>query len=229
MPSVGESTTAVAKSPAAVRSRSWRSSCSPMAVTAASRSAGPAGDRPAAPSAARIRMPSVAAAASAGAPKPSLATARAIARSSAKSGESGSSIRMRRAGDGQVGHQGGRVEHQQRREQHLEPGRAGDREQVGGGLVDPLERLGDAQLSLPPANRSNIGGGRRSRPEPGAGIVGPPFALADEEHKVPELLHLCVGPGDGVVEPLEPDEDVDIRLRHRARLPNHRSDRVIRF
>jgi hypothetical protein len=107
---------------------------------------------------------------------------------------------------------------------NVETGRARDREKVGHGLVNPFESLGRAQFSLPATNRSNIGGGRRLRPDAGAGVIGPPFAFADEEHETTEILRRCVRPGDGVIEPLEPDKDVDIRLRHRARLPNHRDD-----
>ena len=118
---------------------------------------------------------------------------------------------------------------EQRRHVDVQAGRAGDRQQVGRRLVNPFESLGGAYLSLAAADRSNIGGGRRFRPDPGAGVIGPAFALTDEENEAPEILHRCVRSGDGVVEPLEPDKDVDIRLRHRARLPNHRDDRATAF
>ena len=47
------------------------------------------------------------------------------------------------------------------------------------------------------------------------------LALADEEHQRPEILGTCPWPGESVIKALEPDEDVGILLRHRARLPNH--------
>jgi drug/metabolite transporter (DMT)-like permease len=147
----------------------------------------------------------------------------------AEGGRGGIEYADGRAGHRKLGEQRGRLEDQQRGEVHVEAGRAGDREHVRCGLVDPFERLGNAELSLTAAGRSNIGGGRRLRPEPGAGVIGPSFTLADEEHETAETLCHCVRPGDGVIETLEPDKDVDIRLRHRARLPNHGDDGVTAF
>jgi hypothetical protein len=75
---------------------------------------------------------------------------------------------------------------------------------------------------LPAADRSNIGRRRGIRTQPGAGVERPPFALPDEKHESPDVLRYSGVAGHGIVEAFEPDEDVDIWLRHRARLPNSR-------
>ena len=67
---------------------------------------------------------------------------------------------------------------------HLETRRGGRRGQLGRGLLDPLEGLGDAELALPRANRADVGAGdpaARSPPRPR--VVRPARTLGDEEHE----------------------------------------------
>jgi len=46
--------------------------------------------------------------------------------------------------------------------------------------------------------------------------------LPDEKHKLSDVLRNSGVAGYGIVKAFEPDEDVDIWLCHRARLPNRR-------
>ena len=142
---------------------------SALGSATASRSAGPAGLGAASRSAADRRRPRRRLAGAAGAAKPSCATARGAARSAAKPATPGRAARIAAPGSGRSGTRAARLEHQQRREQHVQAGRAGHREQVRGGLVHPLEGLGHAQLSLPGADGSNVGGGRCVARRAGAG------------------------------------------------------------
>ncbi|HEU4349142.1 MAG TPA: hypothetical protein VFR35_15300 [Actinoplanes sp.] len=48
--------------------------------------------------------------------------------------------------------------------------------------------------------------------------------MPDEKHEMRDVLRNSGVAGHGIVKAFEPDEDVDIWLRHRARLPNRRAE-----
>nr|BFE75213.1 hypothetical protein GCM10020092_085140 [Actinoplanes digitatis] len=115
------------------------------------------------------------------------------------------------AGQRQVRHERGALEHHQRREQHLQPAGTGDGQQVRRRLVHPFERLGDAEIALPLPDGGNISCGRCCRAaQTGTGVERPTPAIVDEEHEPADILRDGGVAGHGIVETFEPGEDVGI-------------------
>jgi hypothetical protein len=103
------------------------------------------------------------------------------------------------------------VEHQQRMRLHLQASLGGGRRHVRCGLLDPLERFRDDQLTLARSYRPDCRGGEEGFGAPQRpGVVRPARPRGDEEHQRPVLL----GPGpvtrDSVTEGVYPLNDLVI-------------------
>ena len=104
------------------------------------------------------------------------------------------------------------LEHEQRVVRHGNACLRGGAAQRRRGLVDPLDRLGHAQLAQPGEDgRHVVRGHRRDEAEPGPRVVGP-AASGDEDRERPALLDVGARTGHLVVVGLQPGQQV----AHRA-------------